>query len=218
MSDAYDSFNFEHAGRHFVASLYVDYSNDAPWENDCGSGVVSDWEHRDKLPGERVLAEDGRSKRFYDVSATMAVARRDRWGICDEEKANLAAKLGRTPTDGEIRAAAVEKDFEFLRGWCNDDWHYCGVGVRLLDEAGEPVGDEFEHALWGIESNAGDYLEEVACELAEQVPTRAQLLAVDMKALAKRMHDAIDADGENEPGMREMADSLQQMATNIAGE
>lgn len=169
MSDIYDSFNFEHAGRHFVASLFVDDSNDAPWENDCGRGVVSDWERRAKLPGERVLAEDGRSKRFYDVSATMAIARRDGWGIGDEEKAALKSKLGRPPTAGEIRAAAVEKDFEFLRGWCNDEWHYCGIGVQLLDDDGEPVGEEYEHALWGIESNADDYLKEVACELAAEI-------------------------------------------------
>lgn len=169
MSNAYDNFNFTHNGREFVASLYVDDCNDAPWDNSDGHGVVSDWEHRDKRPGERVLNEDGRSKRFYDVSASMKIAKRDGWGLCDEEKANLAAKLGRPPTAGEIRAAAVEKDFEFLRGWCNDEWHYCGIGVQLLDEDGEPVGEEYEHALWGIESNADDYLKEVACELAAEI-------------------------------------------------
>jgi hypothetical protein len=41
--------------------------------------------------------------------------------------------------------------------------------VRLLNDDGEPVGDEFKNALWGIESNAGDYLQEVAVELAEDI-------------------------------------------------
>lgn len=79
---------------------------------------------------------------------------------------------GRDPakplTAGEIRAEAVRQDFEFLRGWANDQWHYVGVIVTLLDaddEDGRFTPIDYSHALWGIESEADKYLEEVAHEL-----------------------------------------------------
>jgi hypothetical protein len=40
--------------------------------------------------------------------------------------------------------------------------------VRIIGADGEPMGDEFEHALWGVESE-GDCWKEIARELAEQI-------------------------------------------------
>jgi hypothetical protein len=159
---AYDSFTFMHEGRDFVATLHHDSYHGAPWDECDGHGPVTGWTRRDKRPGEMVLSEDRGSRRYYDFAEATEIAKRDGWGLCDVKRAALAARLGREPTRNEVVRAAVLADFEHLRGWCNDDWHWCGVVVRLAD--GDPNATE---SLWGIESNAGDYLQEAACELAD---------------------------------------------------
>jgi hypothetical protein len=67
----------------------------------------------------------------------------------------------------------VRKDYEFLRGWCNDQWSYVGVTVTLMveDEDGELVESddpELEDSLWGVET-FDDYHMEVAYENAGNI-------------------------------------------------
>lgn len=95
-------------------------------------------------------------------------------------------------TAGEIRAEAVRLDFEFLRGWCNDEWHYCGVCVVTLDDEGEPIGDEFEHAVWGIESDADGYHREVAAELADEICAELEASAKEEQTHADKIKAARD--------------------------
>jgi hypothetical protein len=65
---------------------------------------------------------------------------------------------------GAYAAAAARADFERLQAWCNDGWSYVGV-VVTVEREGVELG---RASLWGIESDAGDYLCEVANELAEE--------------------------------------------------
>jgi hypothetical protein len=69
----------------FAWKIEHDDSGFAPWENDCGHGPVSDWERRDKLPGEMILNEDRGSKRFYDFAEACRMARKDKWGFLPGE-------------------------------------------------------------------------------------------------------------------------------------
>lgn len=159
----YDGDTFEHGGREFTVRFQHDDCSDAPWEMSDGHGPVSDWTTRDKLPGERLLNSDrGRSRRFYDFAEATRVAKKDGWGLCPDDIAKLAAKLGRQPTRKQIVREAVERDFEFLRSWCNDEWHYCGVIVEHA-ESGKST------SCWGVEDNAYDYLETLAHELAGEL-------------------------------------------------
>jgi hypothetical protein len=167
-------------GLTFRCELQPDDDSTPPWEREDGHGPVSEWRaHGDdsrgasKRPGERELCDDGRSfgrTRFYDMREAMRIAKRDGWGLSDEDKAKLAAKLGRDLKPGDIAAAAVEADFQRLRTWCADLWSYVGVVVTLLDTDGEPT-DERE-SLWGIESDCEDYLNETARELAQDIARR----------------------------------------------
>lgn len=169
MSHSIDSFTFSHVGKTFLAEIYADDCADAPWDiSDC-HGLVSEWETRSKLPGEWVLGEDGRDRRFYDVQKTMKKARADGWRLSEPALAKLCESLGRPATRGEIVAAAVRADFEFLRGWCNDEWRYVGVCVRATDADGTAIGAPCGNALWGIESGNADYIREVASELASEI-------------------------------------------------
>jgi hypothetical protein len=128
-------------------SVLPDDTLGAPWEEHDGHGVVSEWTRRDKAPGELVLCEDRGKRRFYDFSESVKIARRHGWGA-----------EGRTPR--ERAALAALADFRRLRGWCNDDWSWCGVVVDVIRPDGSLVSD----SLWGIESD-GDYWREVAAEL-----------------------------------------------------
>lgn len=155
---AYETKTFEHNGRAYVASFFYDADMGAPWDNEDGRGDVSDWTTRDKLPGEMVLCRDHNSKRLYDFQGACAKALKEGW--------RASADINRTDlTPRQLAANAAMADFERLRAWCNDQWHYIGISVKSADDD----SDDFGESLWGIESDAGDYLETVMRELADQI-------------------------------------------------
>ena len=154
---SYHEYTIEVSGLPFKVEYKYDDCMGAPWEEEDRRGTVSNWERRDKKPGELVLYGDGRSKRFYDFAAACRIARRDGW---DAEPHNTGNETPR-----QQAAKAARADFERLRAWCNGDWGYVGVIVKLLDDEGEETGEE--ESVWGIESDAKDYLDETARELAE---------------------------------------------------
>lgn len=164
---------FEHNGRQFLVNIIHDEGMGEPWKEHDGHGLISDWTRRGKQPGERVLYEDRGAYLFYDVQETIALATKDNWGLGDKETAELARKLGRTPTAREITAEAVERDFQRMREWCAGIWRWVGVKVTLLKaDADAPDGyfkTKHSAAIWGIESDCEDYLTETAYELAEQL-------------------------------------------------
>ena len=112
-----------------------------------------------------MLCHDGMMRRHYDFAEAMKIAKRDRWGLNDAELAKLTAKLGRTPTPGEIRESAVEHDFQYLKDWCDDKWHYIGVIVTLYDAEGEEQDDR---SLWRVEDH-GDHYQTIASGLADEL-------------------------------------------------
>lgn len=158
------SDTFEHNENTFIMRIEHDACHWAPWEEEDGHGPVSGWERRAKRPGEMILCGDGRgrlgtddARRFYDFQAAVATARAEGWD---------APPYGGTIGEKAHRAALA--DFDRLRRYCNGDWGYVGVIVSLADEDGEPL-DDYSESLWDIESDAGDYLDAVARELADDI-------------------------------------------------
>lgn len=160
MSDCYKTRDIERDGKTYRVEFIVDYDLGAPWKEHDGHGVVSDWENRDKKPGEVVIASDHGLKRFYDVVATTRIAKRDMWDVSDADTSNM--------TKGQIRARAVLRDLERMRGWCNDNWHWCGISVFPLTADGDELRSKTE-SLWGIESDAEEYFDEIIYELISQI-------------------------------------------------
>lgn len=81
-----------------------------------------------------------------------------------------------TMTARQYAAAAAWDDFERLRRWCNDQW--CYVGVAVVAYAGDvKLTGDFDAAIWGIESDAGDYLTDTAIELLDECEARAREVA-----------------------------------------
>ena len=142
-----------------------DRDHGEPWKEECGHGPVSDWTTRSKSAGERLLVADAYSGRYYDFAEAMKIAKRDGWGLNVDELAKLTKRLGHTPTKGQITEAAVEHDFQYLKDWCDDKWHYIGVIVTLYNADGVPQDDR---SLWGVE-DSGDYYQTVASELADEL-------------------------------------------------
>ena len=163
-------------GLAFAVELQPDDSGDMPWECSEGHGPVRhvrNYRHGEvqKAPGERILScTNNGGTWLYDWAAAMKQATAEGWGISPESRMTLAKVLCREPTGGEVFAAAVGQDFEFLRGFIAGDWSYVGVVVTLLDVDSEPT-DETE-SLWGIESNSDAYIDETASELAGEIAHR----------------------------------------------
>lgn len=129
-------------GRLAKIDVIPDETMGLPWKEHDGHGIVSEWTHRKKEPGELILASDHGSFRYYDYEESVKIARRDGWG-----------SEGRTAR--ERAARATMQDYERLREWCSGGWEWIGVSVTVGSE-----GD----SLWGIASD-GDYWREVAADL-----------------------------------------------------
>lgn len=148
-------------GRDFVFSVKFEHDACAgtPWENSDGHGPVSEWTCRGKRPGELVLNSERYSKRYYDFAEAVRIAKRDGW---DTEPYNTDQRI----TRAQQAARAAMADYEYLRSWCNDEWHYVGVTVTLLDEDGEETS--ISDSLWSVET-LGDYHHEQARLIADEL-------------------------------------------------
>jgi hypothetical protein len=151
--------NFTLHGYDFIATCEPDDYSSEPWNEYDGNGIISEWRPKDsKRPGERILHQDRRSCLFYDWAGTMEKAKREGWG-CAHEHA----------TAGERRACAVQADFDRWRRYCDGQWSYVFVVVRLADDPRE------RESLGGIESDCTDHIEETARELAAEILSRVEV-------------------------------------------
>jgi hypothetical protein len=166
---------FEHKGRRFRVHIERDEHHEPPWESNDGHGPVRASSAANKRPGERVLYKDRHTHWYYDWQAATKLARKDGWNVAPFDVPNRIER-------------AVQADFDYLRRWCNNDWWYVGVCVELLNSEGMPITDKYEAALWGIESDIDDYIEQVALELASEVQEPPQTDAQRYAKLRAHMH------------------------------
>jgi len=171
-----DSISCEVEGFTIVATIERDLDYGPPWrESDC-HGIVSEWRPKNtKRPGERILSQDRGSCRFYDWEASMQKAKTDGWSSGDG-------------TPGQRAERAVQKDFEVLKAWCEDEWCYCGI-VLSVSKNGVDL-EEHAASLWGIELNFPDsnneYLLEVANDMiGEALEAGKKALGETIKALTE---------------------------------
>lgn len=148
-------------GKTLTFSVKFEDDTDAgePWANSDGHGTVTEWERRDKKPGELVLNSDRGSKRFYDFAGACRTALAEGW--------DAAPYNDGSETKRQQAAKAARADYEYLREWCADLWHYVGVIVTLLDDEGEET--EVRDSVWSVEARDGFHHEQarlLADELA----------------------------------------------------
>jgi len=158
MNDVYRTETRDHGAMTFRIEWVHDTDAGAPWDREDGHGPVSGWTSDPKAPGQMVLCSDRRMHRYYDFAEAVKIAHRDGWDT----------KPYCTRKPGERAHAAAMADYNYLRQWCDQQWHYCGIVVTLLDADGEP---DVNASLWGIEdglSDMADYHEEVIGELINE--------------------------------------------------
>lgn len=164
---AYDTATLNYRGLTFTVAKHYDEDHQAPWIEHDGHGIVLERKRHVDDPDE---ARELNSDYLYDWRASLDRAREEGWGLGPKELAKLRAEYteydGRELPQELITQRAVRNDYEYLRAWCRDEWHYCGIVVKL---DGAPV----EHSLWGIESDDEAYHNEVARELADEIISEA---------------------------------------------
>ena len=184
MSNTYNTETREIDGRKYRIEWQYDDTSGRPEGESDGHGMCADinfdpttfGEDHDPEDGEldleevvrhqmmRVLSRADRRGgywRVYDVWETMKVAKANGWRDLKWEAEHPNA------TEEERLMAAVDADFNYLQGWYDDDWHWCGITVILLDEEGDPTGDEA--SLWGLCSDDAERHEEVIADLVSEI-------------------------------------------------
>jgi hypothetical protein len=153
----YDTTTREYRGHTITVSFERDDGMKAPWKEHDGHGIVSEWTSREKRAGERTLNENRGSKRYYDIEETTRIAKREGWGLTDEAKTALAARLGREPTPNEIIADAVQRDFDHLKAWCDNHWEwvYCKCEI-----SGMKNPDKYTGGIEGIPESIAYHTQE----------------------------------------------------------
>lgn len=180
----------EISGLTFRVDIEQDNSSGRPWEECDGYGPVREatrnFHHNggsEKRAGEIVLHAGDRNHYtwLYDWAGAMKLAKKDGWGVSEEHHPEGWDAL----TEAQKREVAVQRDFDFLQAWCDEEWVWVGVTVTLQvpDEDGDlvdyegPLEAEFHDSLWGMEYwvyHMGDkskntHVEETAQELAQGV-------------------------------------------------
>lgn len=189
----------EHDG--FALSLSIEHDDTArqPWRDEDGHGPVTDWERRDKRPGELVLCHDHDSYLFYDFAEACRIALRDGWGFLPwdlktEEidgdwramagpfvsgvhsdinaaiREVYAAHRATFPSARAYAAGAARADFDRLKAFCDDEWTYIGV-VVTASRNGVELGRD---SLWGIESDCEEFILDCASDVAAQAVSAAR--------------------------------------------
>lgn len=193
----FDGMKIEKAGRVFRIGIVDDYDMGAPWKEYDGCGIVRESSKRhsessgDKRPGERPMNSPGRNEYqfYYDWQASTIKARAEGWGLSIADIAELRNTLGKLPTKGEIIAAAVERDFQYLSGYLNGEWNYVNVDVTDITD-GERECD-YSHSLGGIENSDDEYILESAHKLVDDI-LREFEAAEKQKRIDNRFFDAMN--------------------------
>lgn len=162
-----------------------DTDHEPPWEDCDGMGVVTDCIHgvtdEEKYGWE--LYSGHYTHRYFDWRATLPIAIKEGWD---------APPYG-SGTKQEQAMRAMRKTFEFLHGWCNDNWRYVGLIVTLYDENDEELGED---SCWGFESEGADaYItEQMRSWAAHMIVAARKTQRAERKAqrIANRFADAME--------------------------
>ena len=182
----------------FTVTAKVEHDPDMgpPWDEHDGHGPVSGWTTRSKRPGERVLMQYQRSYQYYDWEGAIEKAREEGWGVHPGKAEG--------ETDRQYRVRAVQRDFDYLKGWCNNEWFWCSVTLSV--EYRGVMLDQHAASLCGIDSLSVDYLNDVAEELLDEAleAGRAELGALVQEFVREQPMAALDAMNRHEKAEREV--------------
>lgn len=165
----------EYAGLTWIIKFEQDNDVGAPWDFSDYHGPVrrSGYRHsmygerEKKKPSERPLNNPDRNgyQFYYDWQAAIKKAKAEGWGTNE------------APGD---YLAAVEADFEYLRGWIRGDWSYMWVQVQCVEHP------HFEDSCGGLESLNDNHAEFAFSELLRPLAIQAHAETRDAEYWANR--------------------------------
>jgi len=179
-----ETLTLEHKGFRITATIEADDDMTPPWEREDGHGPVSrHMRHAfgqgtkpPKRPGEMILYWDHGTYRTYDFAEACRIALADGW---DAKPYNRDGR----ETKRQQAAKAALADFKRLQGWCENRWYYVGVALQVTHiKSGVDLTGPYAAALWGIESDAGEYLTETANELLTEALEEAKRALATLRA------------------------------------
>ncbi len=138
----------------FAVYFELDDDPTPPWKRCDAHGPVSGYTNSNKAPGEMILYDNKGYRLYYNYQEACRIALKDEWNY-----------EGSTGTKLEIASKSAMRDYEYLRQWCNNQWHYVGVIVELLDYDGDETG--IRESLFVIEDTCNCL--EVAKQLASEI-------------------------------------------------
>jgi hypothetical protein len=162
-------------GLSYVVNFYYDADMTPPDVLNDGHGVVLDQDDYQSVQDSLAYAEEENTDeavelrlrvdmmqrlddqalrswpRYYDVWMSLQKARKEQWNGADS-------------TDHNALMAAVNADYDYLRGWYTADWWWAVIEVMPLDDEGEPM-EQYAQGLGGLCSFDMTYNEAVVEEL-----------------------------------------------------
>lgn len=189
-------------GLTFKLSIEQDEASSNPWEDCDDFGVVRKASANrctgfiDKSPGERILStgDYGCYSWVYDWNATLVKAKREAWGLSDRP-ANWDGLTKKQRTE-----LAVQRDFDFLRAWCDSEWVWACVCLTLMveDDDGDLVEYDgplnFNDSLCGLEfwqhesidHKKNAYITEIIDEITSAIAHQYRAEAAERTACEER--------------------------------
>lgn len=183
MSDEIHSMDYTEpkSGLKYRAKFYADYDMRAPHEANDGHGVIEHLNRsvEDILDDEDINLSDDLSddlRMRLPLFKELYYERGNYWYYDVIKSIDRAiTQWGCKPEDAQ---AAVDQDFEYLRGWYQNEWHWMYVTLTKLDEDGEETTDctslgGFESMLLDDEQELSSVLCDMAWEIESEI--RAEL-------------------------------------------
>jgi hypothetical protein len=102
---------------------------------------------------------------------------------------------GEKPGTKEYRKYAMH-DFQRMRSYCNGDWCFIGIVAKAQIRNNETHVVQTLHScgLWGIESDSGDYLNEVAKEQLHSLKYELLALGIGERAIQYALKNKYDGE------------------------
>lgn len=173
MSDEIHSMDYTEpkSGLKYRAKFYSDIDMESPdKEHDCHGvtyalqpsvedileDILEDDDLRMRLPLFRELYYERGTYTYYDVIGSIN---------------KLVTVWGVAP---EIAAEEADRDYEYLRGWYQNEWHWIYITLTKLDEDGEETSDYrsiggFESMLIDDEAQLSSVLADIAYEIEADI-------------------------------------------------
>ena len=138
-------------GKTYNVRWYHDYDYGSPLENGDGYGVTErlDWNPTNEEQLEQHIVDyEPELEEETRLRLMRVLQRPDRWGDAGLYY-DVLSSLHKAQTEWGVAPErcmeVVEKDFAYLKGWYDDDWHWLTLGVAPIDEDGEIIEHDREY-------------------------------------------------------------------------